>query len=338
MENGLSASGLPGVSIALIGGGRIAATDTLGVLEAGRGQAVTADTLFQAASVSKPVAALAALRLVDSGVLSLDADVNERLGSWHLLEGSSRARARVTLRQLLSHRAGTNVHGFRGYTPGQAIPSLEQVLDGLPPANSDPIRVTGTPGADVRYSGGGYCVLQRLLVEVTSRPFPLLLRERVLEPLAMSRSTFEQPLPAGLQATAARGHLRDGTVVKGGWHVYPEMAAAGLWTTPTDLGLLAIQLARAYSGQTGGVVSPATARAMLEPQDGLPVGLGWFLGGQGESLCFEHSGANEGFRARVVMFPRTGQGAAIMVNSDAGDVLLDGVVTALARAHRWPGW
>ena len=218
-----------------------------GVRRAGTKDAVTPTTLFQAGSISKPVFATAVMRLVSSGVLDLDADVNDYLTSWRVPD-SGGWTPRITLRQLLSHSAATSIHGFPGYPAAGPWPTVTEVLDGVPPANTLPVVVEGVPGLHVRYSGGGTTIAQQVVTDVVGKPFPELMRELVLEPAGMSNSTFEQPLPAAIAERAAFGHPWNGVPVAGGWHVYPEMAAAGLWTTAGDLARLGAELMRTLNG------------------------------------------------------------------------------------------
>lgn len=336
--------GVPGVSVAVIDEGRIAWAKGYGVREAGRPDPVTPETRFQAASISKPLAAVAALRLVQEGKLNLDGDVNESLEVWKVPDSPFLAAEKVTLRRLLSHSAGLgDGFGFPGYAPGAPLPTLPQVLDGLPPSNTAPraVRVTVKPGERQRYSGGGYCVVQLLIEQATRLPFARHMREAVLDPLAMEHSTYEQPLPQALAPLAATGHraglrrILRGEKVEGGWHVYPEQAAAGLWTTPTDLARFAIAIQQAHAGAPGGILSRATAEEMLTPQVG-GWGLGLDLGGRGESAQFRHGGANEGFRCALVAFREPGRGAVIMTNSDNGDALAAELIRSIAAEYGWP--
>jgi CubicO group peptidase (beta-lactamase class C family) len=256
---------VPGVSIAVIHGGKLEWARGFGVTKIG-GPPVTAETLFQAASISKPVTTLAVLRLVQSGKLDLDTDVNHYLKSWKLPANEFTQGAKVTLRELLTHSAGVTVHGFRGYEASEAIPSLMQVLDGEPPANNAAIRVDMTPGKTWRYSGGGFVIVQQVLSDVIGIPFPKLMHDLVLGPLGMEHSTYQQPLPPELLAQAATPYRADGTAVPGGPHVYPELAPAGLWTTPSDLARFAIGIQQALSGKSRRVLSRATAGDMLVPE------------------------------------------------------------------------
>jgi CubicO group peptidase (beta-lactamase class C family) len=248
---------VPGVSVAVIHGGKLEWARGFGVTKIG-GPPVTAETLFQAASISKPVTTLAVLRLVQSGKVDLDTDVNYYLKSWKVPANEFTQEAKVTLRELLTHSAGITVHGFRGYAAGEAIPSLAQVLDGEPPANNVAIRVDMTPGKTWRYSGGGFVIVQQVLTDVTGIPFPRLMHDLILGPLEMGHSTYLQPLPPELLARAATPYRGDGTAVPGGPHVYPELAPAGLWTTPSDLARFVIGIQQALSGKSRRVLSRAT--------------------------------------------------------------------------------
>lgn len=238
----MAALKVPGASVAVINDGAIEWAKGYGVAETGASAPVTPRTLFQAASISKPVAALAALRLVERGLLSLDEDVNARLVSWKVPENELTTTEKVTLRRLLSHTAGLTVHGFGGYPADAAVPTVVELLDGEKPANSAAVRVDVVPGSAWRYSGGGYTVMQQLVVDVAGKPFPVLLDELVLGPLGMADSTYEQPLPEDRRGAAASGHRSDGGLLPGRYHTYPEMAAAGLWTTPSDLARFLIEI------------------------------------------------------------------------------------------------
>lgn len=320
---------VPGVSIALIRNGKIAWARGYGVAYAG-GPAITPKTLFQAASISKPVTAMAALRLAERGELDLDADINTVLTSWTLPTGAGA----VTMRQLLSHTAGTGVSGFPGYAADKPVATLVQVLDGAPPANTKPVRVESPPGLEWRYSGGGYSIVQQALIDRTKRPFDVLLRDTVLAPIGMRDSRFAQPLPASLLAQAALPHDEQGEPVAGGPHTYPELAAAGLWTTPSDLARFALDLQRSASGGKG-VLSPAMARTMLQPvKNGY--GLGVRGEGQGDALSFAHGGSNMGYRNTLFAYAGHGDGAVIMTNGANGAELAGSLLRALAVEYKWP--
>ncbi len=329
----------PAVSIAVIHDGRIEWARAYGTLQAGGAAADTA-TLFQAASISKPVATLGTLLLVQRDDLSLDADVNTVLRSWRVPENAHTAREKVTLRRIMSHSAGLTVHGFPGYAQGAALPTTVQILDGAAPANTGPVRVDTLPGSLLRYSGGGMTVMQLVVEDATGRPYPEFLRETVLRPLGMMHSSFEHDVPPETAARIARAHDRQGRPVPGGWNRYPETAAAGLWTTPSDLARFLLAVHRASRGEAGGAIPPDLARQMLtlqKGQDGTGFGLGMQLDRTGTpAASFGHGGSNRGYRAQMILFPETGRGAVIMTSSDAGaDVAME-VMRALAREYDWP--
>lgn len=330
----MSALKTPGVSVAVINGGVIEWAKGYGVTETGGTTRVTPQTVFQAASLSKPVAALAALRLVEQGKLTLDQNVNERLTSWNVPENEFTKDEKVTLRRLLSHSAGLTVSGFPGYAADAPVPALVQVLDGQKPANTAAIRADVVPGTIWRYSGGGYTVMQQLLLDVTGRPFPPLLADLVLQPIGMKDSTYEQPLPEARRSAAASGHLTDGSLLPGRYHTYPEMAAAGLWTTPTDLARFLIEIQQALQGRSK-ILTPEMARQMVTVQKG-SYGLGLGLAGSGPWARFGHGGSNAGFKCQMTAFVEGGRGAVIMTSGDQGGRLAGEILRAVAVEYEWP--
>ena len=327
---------VPGISIAVINDGAIEWAKGYGVAEEGAATPVNSHTLFQAASISKPVAALAALRLVEQGKLVLDEDVNLKLRSWKVPENDFTKAEKVTLRRLLSHTAGLTVSGFGGYPADAPVPTLVQVLNGEKPANSAPIQADVLPGSLWRYSGGGFTVAQQLMMDVSGLPFPELLAELVLKPVGMDDSTYEQPLPASRRPVAAGGHTSDGKLLPGHSHTYPEMAAAGLWTTPTDLAKFLLEIQRALQGRSA-ILSPSMAREMTTAQKS-GYGLGLSLSGSGAAANFGHGGSNEGFKCQMTAFVESGRGAVVMTNGDRGGFLASEVLRSIAREYGWPAF
>jgi CubicO group peptidase (beta-lactamase class C family) len=322
---------VPGVSVAVIHDGAIQWARGFGVRRVG-GPPVTARTLFQAASISKPVSALAALRLVQAGKLDLDTDVNRYLKTWQIPANSFTGEHAVTLRELLTHTAGMTVHGFPGYASDAPVPTLIQILDGTPPANSPAIRVDTTPGTAWRYSGGGYVVMQQLLEDVTGTPFARLMRDTVLVPIGMTDSTFEQPLPASRMADVALPYRSSGQAVRRGPHVYPERAPAGLWTTPSDLARYALEVQRALVG-SGRILSMSMASQLLTPEMN-HWGLGPMIGDSAGQQYFEHNGGNEGYRCILRVYEH-GDGAVVMTNGDNGGVVADALMRTIANEYGW---
>ena len=327
----MEALGVPGVSVAVLVDGEIAWARGYGFADLESRRPVTTHTLFQAASISKPVAALAALQLVREGRVALDGDVNDYLTSWRVPASEFTAEAPVTLRGLLTHRAGLSVSGFPGYGPDEAVPDAPGVLDGR--GNTAPVRVVSLPG-EQRYSGGGYTVMQQLVADVRGAPFPDVMRRRVLDPIGMVRSTYEQPIPPDRQDDIATGHRPDGTPVPGGWHTYPEQAAAGLWTTPSELALYALEVQRAWRGESTRVLDEAVAREMLTPDDD-DWGLGPAISQDGER--FRHGGSNQGFRSTFAAYIDGDDGVFVMTNSDAGSPLANEIAVTVAEAYGWSG-
>lgn len=325
---------VPGVSLAVFCDGELEWVKSYGILENGRPDLVTPHTRFQAASISKPVAALVVLRLVEEGLLDLDKDVNEYLKSWQLPENEFTRTQKVTLRRILSHSAGLTVHGFAGYPSGTAIPTLQQILDGQPPANSEAVRVDVEPGAICRYSGGGTTLAQLVVKEVTGRSYRDVAREMVLNKIGMADSGYDHPLPTDFVGTAAAGHRPDGSVLPGKWNTYPELAAAGLWTTATDLCRYAMEIQRAYAGLSQRVISQAMAIQMLTHQSER-FGLGPVLDGQGQDLFFSHGGSNEGYRCEFAASASGSCGAAVMTNCDSGGDLAMEIMRAIAIHYGW---
>ena len=330
----MTALHVPGVSIAVIHNGKMEWAKGFGVASAG-GPPVTPETLFQAGSISKPVAALAALRLVQQGKLSLDADVNTLLKSWKLPAAPVAEGKPVTLRELLTHTGGTTVHGFPGYAADATVPTLVQVLDGEKPANTPAIRIEAVPGSKWNYSGGGFTIMQQILIDTTGQPFPKLLQDTVLSPIGMTHSTYQQPLPADRKSTSATPYDFQEKPIPGGAHTYPEMAAAGLWTTPTDLAKYMIEVQTSLQGKSNHVLSQATTREMLTAGLG-HWGLGLEIGGSASNPYFSHGGVNEGFESLFLAYEQGGDGAVVMTNAQGGSALADEIMHSVATEYGWP--
>jgi CubicO group peptidase (beta-lactamase class C family) len=326
----------PGMSIAVVNDFRIEWARGFGVKESGNDDAVDDETVFQAASISQAMFALAVLRMVEAGRLDLDADVNVQLRAWKVPPIGG-WQPRITLRQLLGHSAALTVPGFSGYRRGEPLPSLPQILNGEPPANNAAVRVVGLPGLAPRYSGGGTTIAQLLVTEVLQQPFASIMHDWLLAPLEMQHSTYAQPLPEDGRFEPAPGHLLDLDVLPGNYRVHPEAAAAGLWTTPTDLARAMLAVMHAAGGREDGPLPARWIAEMLTPQTAPHTGLGFFLRGSGEAKRFGHGGANVGYRAELVGYERLGKGAVVMINSEAS-TLVGEVMNAIAREYAWPGF
>lgn len=320
---------VPSVSLVILDHGKVA-------LNCAFGHGASPDMLYQAASLSKLVTAVMALRLVQQGRLDLDVDVTSVLRSWHLPESDLTKGHPVTLRGLLSMTGGIGVPGFTGYEPGDPLPSLTQILDGVPPAHSSPVRVEYAPGSRYAYSGGGYEIAQALIEDVTGQDFAAAAQALVLKPVGMRHSLFAQPLPPALLKDAAMGHHGDGDPLPGGSRVIPELAAGGLWSTPGDLAQLLVDLAASYRGDEARLLSHAMARSMFTRQHGGPDGLGAAIAGSGQSLVLMKRGQNVGFESYLLIFPATLQGMVVMTDSDNGTTLAEALIRRAAGVYRWP--
>jgi CubicO group peptidase (beta-lactamase class C family) len=324
---------VPGVSVAIIQDCRIVDARGFGTYADGT-TPITTRTLFQAGSISKVVTAITALRLMEQRKLSLDSDIRPQLTSWKLSAASGEAPA-VTLRQLLNHTAGLNEVGGRGYERGTPLPRLPQMLDGTNPANTPAIRVERAPGSRWAYSSGGYYVAQALLTDRTGEPFADLAAHLVLRPAGMTGSSFQQPLEGKRQLLAATAVGPDGTAMPGGWRDNPELAAGGLWSTPSDLARLAIAIAKDVRGDGSRLLRPSSARELMARGLG-NWGLGIDLGPAGGTRRFGHTGHNTGFVSEFVMYPESCQGAVVMTNADQGGWLITEVLRAIEEVYRWP--
>jgi len=325
---------VPGLSIAIIFNGKIQWAKGYGYTSYDSTKMIDENTLFQAASISKPVAAMAALYLVQEGRISLDMDVNKYLRDWKIVENRFTEKEKVTLRRLLSHSAGLTVSGFKGYAEGEDVPDITRILNGEPPANNNSIRPDTVPGQLYRYSGGGYTVAQKMLTDITGIPFQAFMQQTVLSRIGMSNSYFYQPLPGQFHNNASIGHNSKGDPVEGKWHTYPELAAAGLWTTPTDLAKFAIEVQQSLKGLSNKVLSKELTEQMVTRYF-KHKGLGFDVIGDGDSIRFGHGGGNKGYRCQSVAFKNFGQGAVIMTNSDNGSDLMSEVLRSISWTYNW---
>lgn len=321
---------VPGVSVAVIRDSKLDWAKAYGVKIAGDKHALDVATLFQAASISKSVAAVAAMHMVQFGNFTLDENVNSKLTAWQVKDNPFTVDAKVTLRGLLSHSAGLTVHGFGGYEKGKPLPVITQILNGEKPANSPPVVVDIVPGTRWRYSGGGYTVVQLMMQERLKKSFADIMQMIVLGKLEMRDSTYAQPLPRALHSRASFGHDKNGRAIKGDWHTYPEQAAAGLWTTPSDLARFLIEIQKSARGESNKVIEKKTALDMLTLQKGA-YGLGFSL--KPEHGGFGHNGSNEGFKC--YMHANGRDGIVIMTNGDLGFKVIEEIVSAIESEYGW---
>ena len=328
--------GVPGMSIAVIRDFDMHWTRGYGLADVTSQAKVEPDTLFQAASISKPVAAMAVLKAVQDGKFTLDQDVNTILTSWKVPSSEHTARQPVTLRGLLSHTSGTDDgFGFPGYHPDAPVPTLVQILNGEKPSNVGPVLIARPPLTAFKYSGGAVTLAQLLMTDALKRPFPDVMRDTVLAPLGMRDSAYEQPLSAARDRKAARAHDRTGAARDAKWHVYPELAAAGLWTTSPDLARFGIELQTSLQGRSNRVLSRAMAQEMATPVGVGPFAIGMQMDKVGEGWYLNHGGSNWGFQCLLFVHKIKGYGFAAMTNADSGGRLITEMRQRVAAAYKW---
>lgn len=326
----------PGISVAVIKDFKVQWAKGYGVADVKTGRRVEVDTLFQAASISKPVTAMAAMTFVQDGRFSLDDDVNKLLKSWHVPESEFTREQAVTPRSLFSHTSGADDgFGFPGYAPGAPVPTVVQILNGEKPSNVGPVKFARPPYQGYKYSGGGVEIMQLAMTDMLGKPFAEMMQSTILGPLGMSNSTYQQPLPETWTGRAAHAYGNDGQAMDAPWHVYPEQAAAGLWTTSTDLAKVAIELQRALRGPSGTVLKEAAAREMTAPTGAGPFGVGFQIEQKGQGWYFSHSGGNWGFRCHLLAHVRKGYGVVVMTNSDNGGGVIEEIEGRVAAAYGW---
>ena len=336
LEQAMKRTGVPGMTLAVIRNFELQWTRAYGLADVVSHAATTPETLFQAASISKPITAMAILKAVSDKRFTLDDDVNKVLASWKVPPSEHTVKQPVTLRGLLSHTSGTDDgFGFPGYKPGAPIPTLPQILNGEAPSNVGRVLVGRPPLIAFKYSGGGLTLAQLLLTDAVKRPFPDIMREWVLTPVGMSHSVYEQPLSPDRDKNAARAHDRSGAARDVKWHVYPELAAAGLWTTASDLARFGIEMQKSLQGRSNRVLSREIMSEMATPVGVGPFGLGVQITKQGEGWYLSHSGSNWGFQCLLIVHKLKGYGLAVMTNSDSGGRLLSEMQQRVAAAYQW---
>lgn len=335
LESRMKELNVPGLGIAVFDNNEILWAKGYGLKNKETGEKVTESTIFQAASISKAVTSVAAFKLIEDNKLTLDENVNLKLKRWKVPDNEFTEKEKVTPARIMSHTSGLSTSGFQGYCQTDSIPALTEILQGSEITNSEPVRVVQKPGESELYSGGGMEVLQMLMEDVSGKEFHQLLNDLILNPTDMKSSSFEFPLPGPLRNFTSAGYDERGNVICGSYHIYPEKAAAGLWSTPSDLARFMIALGKSYRGESTNLLKQSSAKIMMTrvPQAG---GTGIGIDGEGKSFRFRHTGRNAGFTSYAISFADTGRGVVIMTNSDNGFPLIHEIVRAISREYNWP--
>lgn len=332
LEERMKNYNVPGLSIAVVENGELRWAKGYGIANTNTGAKVDENTLFQAGSISKPVAALAVMKLLEQGKVDLDADVNTYLKDWKIPESKFTEDQKVTLRLLLTHSAGTTVHGFPGYTQKEDFPSVIDVLDGR--GNTDAVVLDTIPNTLWRYSGGGYTIMEKVVEDVSNQTLEDFMAVTFFKPLKMSRSTYDQPINPEEYDNISAAYNGNGEIVEGLWNNYPEQAAAGLWTTPTDLATYCIAVQKGYKEGVDGVLKSSTIKTMLTKHKN-DWGLGPSLEKEGDSLIFQHGGKNNGFTNNMRAYAGLGRAVIVMTSADGGNGLIREIMLGISDYYKW---
>jgi len=332
---------VPAISIAIINNGEIEWAKAYGLADSSTNEKATTKTLFQAGSISKSLNAACIQLLVRENKLNLSNDFRTYLKTWKFPENEFSKDSKITIQNLLNHTAGFTVHGFNGYAKGDSIPSINQTLDGKRPANNSKIESFINPNERYEYSGGGITVLQKILQDNFDKNYARLLKVKILNPLKMGNSTFSRPLPISFQRFAATGYMNRKDIglnhaeVPGKFHTYPELAAAGLWTTSLDLAKFVIAIQESLKGRKNSLFDSTLMRSFLIPiQPNTDAAMGFFYEKLGGQEYFYHGGGTWGFTSTFYGTFNSGQGLVIMTNSDNGMIVSE-IYRSIAKVYNW---
>ncbi|MGE7883653.1 serine hydrolase domain-containing protein [Bacillus sp. NPDC094077] len=318
-----------GLSLAIIRDGKLDEATAFGTLESGTTRDITTNSLLHSCSISKFTTAMLVLTLSDQEIVHLDEDVNDRLTSWNIPTNLFTSQKKITLRNLLSHQSGIidPPNSFEHYTLAQGLPKMAEILAGNTLYCPVPIEVSYEPESEFHYSDANFCMIELLLEDITGKPFNLLLQEYIFQPLQLKNSTVFSPEDINKMDTFACGHNKDGTVTTEKYPFYPFTAASGIWTTPTDLSTLVIEIIHSLQGNSKLKLSQKTVLDMISPQGCSKwTGLGVFLDDSHEELQIYSLGWGVGFQCMMVCYPYRGNGAVIMTNTDLGVHQMEGVI------------
>lgn len=339
IEERMEHYGVPGVSIAVIHKGEIAWAKGFGVMDKESQAPVTSETLFQASALSIPVSAYGALRMVEAGKVELDENINSYLKSWKLPDSEFTRKKKATIRNILNHSAGITLHATPGYSSSSKRPTLIEVLSGTSPAINEPIAVNREPDVSYYISYTGYGIIQQMMVDMEGKPFSEIIYDLVLQPLAMTNSTFSLSLSQEQLAKAATAYEQDGAMVEGKRFVHPVSAGRGLWTTPTDLAKFLIHVQQTLKGNRDHGLSQEMTRLMVTPHSessygpGADYGLGFQLVNKKE-VYLRHWGWNRGYYSEFMVNREGDYGVVVMTNNTFPAFNAE-VIRAVARTYGW---
>ena len=347
IEERMEHHGVPGVSIAVINNGKIAWTKGYGVMDKESKAPVTEQTLFEVSNIGMPLTAYGALRLVEQNKVSLNEDINSYLKSWKLPDNEFTKKKKATIKNLLNHSAGINVHALPGYSADSSVPTLVETLNGTPPATNDPILVNKEPDESTYISDAGYAIIQQMMIDIEGKEFPEIMNELVLQPLEMNNSTFNQTLTAEQLTMAAIGYMADGSMVKGKRHTYPAMAPKGLWTNAEDLAKFIINLQQTLKGNSNKGLSKDMTALMLTPYGvsgygpsliyGLGFGIRFGINNKKDETYFYHWGWNQGFFGTMMSHRDKGYGVVVLTNSTYPG-FNEELLRSVALAYQWDNY
>ncbi len=310
---------IPGASLAIVRNGKIIGVKSYGYADLITKRPVNPNTLFQAASITKTLTSTAVLKISAADNISLKSPVNDYLKRWKVPANAYTKKHAVTILTLLNHTASiSNPYPDGGYGYNDTLPTLTQLFLGEPPATNPPLTVTAVPGSQYSYCNGCYAILQMFLEDVTSKPYPELMRSLILDPAGMTNSYFDNNLFINAPDKVALPYNADHQRFPKAPSASPIYATGLLWTTPTDLAKFIIATQNSLN-TTHGLLSQANARALVTPSSTPTRGLGFFISDKNgdehrNRKYFMHSGNNIGYLTILIGSLDGSNGAAIMIN------------------------
>lgn len=329
----MSEYNIPALSLAVINQGEIAWADIYQNANFSKEQKLDCTSIFQAASLSKPVTFLAAVRMYAAGEIDLDKNIQNYLKDFVLPQGKQTAENPVTFRNIFSHTSGINSGGYQGYAKDLALPADRDILKGSAGVNTPAIEVVTPPNETLAYSGGAYTLAEQALQDIYNDEFSNIMKKWILEPAGMKHSEFTQPLPASKSDQVAKGYTQSGGLVDGGWRNHPEQAAAGLWSNSIDMATFLIEIYRAYQGKSS-IFSQSDIKSIISHERDGHV-YGFILNRSGDDISITHYGGNAGYRTGMTISLTSGNGLVYLINSDNGGPLGNELMLSASQVYNW---